>query len=336
MNQLTRLFTCLSLLGFSFQGCKAQPSVQSKALPFSGSIAMQGVSGRIDHLAFDPHMQRIFVAALGNHTIEVVDLKSGKVTNSIKGLSEPQGLAYISVNHSLFVANGGNGECGVYNGYNFEKTASIQLSGDADNVRYDSVHQRIYVGYGEGGIAIIDAGTFKQLNDIKLEGHPESFQLDMTADKLYVNVPDKQEVDVIDLAKQQVTDRWKLSEAKSNYPMSLDAENHRLFIGCRHPAKLLVLDTKTGKLISSINTDSDADDVFYHQKNKSIYLSCGEGHVDIIKQSGPDSYIIAEKVPTRSGARTSLLIREMNLLIVAAPKTMSSGSSLLLYTIIKQ
>ena len=331
MSQLKGYYIAITLAVLCLEGCNAQSSKQSQALPLIATIGLPGVSGRIDHLAYDSTTQRIFIAALGNNSVEVVDLKTNKVIHSITGLNEPQGIAFISGKNMLFVANGGNGACDVFNAATYQKITVVQLSGDADNVRYDAVNKKIYAGYGEGAIAIIDAATLKQLADIKLQGHPESFQLDIAAKKIYVNVPDKQQVEVIDLDKQTVVDRWKLTAAKSNFPMALDTANHRLFIVCRHPAKLLVLNAETGKLITTIDADSDADDIFYNQKNRSIYLSCGGGYVDIFKQETPNTYTLVEKVPSRSGARTSLFIPQSNQLIVASPKSFSNDAALLVY-----
>lgn len=313
------------------QGCEAQPAQQNQELSLISTIPMPDVSGRIDHLAFDQRTQRVFVAALGNNTIEIIDLKTSKVIHRIPNLSEPQGIAFIASNNSIIVANGGNGLCDVFSAASFQKITSIQLQGDADNVRYDSTNKNIYVGYGKGGIAIIDAATYKQTGDIKLEGHPESFQIDGKANRMYVNVPDKQQVEVINLTKKQVIDKWKMTEAKSNFPMSLDAENHRLFIGCRRPAKLLVIDTQTGKLITTVDTDSDVDDVFYDQQNKNIYLSCGGGKIDIIKQQTSDIYLPSGKVATKSGARTSLMVPQLNCMIAAIPKSFNNDALLMIY-----
>jgi len=333
MKRIKIFFLSIALFSFVLLGCRAQPSTQNQMLPLINTIALPGVGGRIDHLAFDQRTQKIFVAALGNNTIEVVDVKANTTIHSIQQLSEPQGIAYISESNTIFVANGHKGVCDVFNADNFQKITSIQLPGDADNVRYDSINKKIYVGYGDGGIAIIDATSFKQMADIKLEGHPESFQLDIAAKKIFVNVPDKQQVEIIDLEKIQVTYKWKLTEARSNFPMSLDAVNHRLFIGCRRPAKLLVLDTNGGKLITTVDTDNDVDDLFYDSRTHNIYLSCGGGYVDIIKQLNADTYQLTEKIASRSGARTSLLIPQLNRLIVASPKSFSTGAALLVYAI---
>jgi YVTN family beta-propeller protein len=331
MKQRKPFFIPIILVCFLFNACNAQP--QKNSLKLIATIPLPNVSGRIDHLSFDHKHQIIFVAALGNNTVEVVDLKNKKVIHTIKDLHEPQGVAFIPENNSIFVANGDNGECDIFNADSFQKITAIKLPGDADNVRYDAADKKIYVGYGNGGIAIIDATTFKLITEIKLSGHPESFQIDKSAKKIYVNVPDEKQIEIIDLEKNIVTDRWKMTEATSNFPMALDETNHRLFVGCRHPAKLLIIDTQTGKTISSFSTDNDADDIFYNRGSKEIYLSCGGGYVDVFKQTDANTYAANGKVSTHPGARTSLFIPELNQLIVASPSGLNSNHSLLIYDI---
>lgn len=333
MTNLIRFAAIISLVIFCVEGCHAQPSKQGRELSLITTIALPGVSGRIDHLSFDSSTQRLFIAALGNNTVEVVDLKTNKVIHSITGLSEPQGIAFIPAENKLIVANGGNGTYDVFNAATYQKLSSLQLDGDADNVRYDAINKKVYVGYGEGGIAIIDAATLRQEADIKLQGHPESFQLDVPAKRLYVNVPDKQQVEVLDLNTLTVINRWKITDARANFPMVLDAVNHRLFIGCRHPAELLVLDTKTGKPVASAAIDSDTDDIFYNRTDSSIYISCGAGYLNIIKQLGGNQYRQIGQLTTRSGARTSLFIPQINRLVIASPKGIGRDAEILVYEV---
>ncbi|HVA98875.1 MAG TPA: YncE family protein [Bacteroidia bacterium] len=325
-------FFVITAFGFCLNGCNAQP--QSNSLKLIATIQLPDISGRIDHLSFDKKDQKLFIAALGNNSVEVVDLKNKKIIHSIKNLHEPQGVVFIPESNSIFVANGDDGECDVFNADSFQKTNSIKLSGDADNVRYDATDKKIYVGYGDGGIAIIDATTFKLITEIKLSGHPESFQIDNSAKKIYVNVPDEKQIEIIDLEKNIVSDKWKMNEATSNFPMALDETNHRLFIGCRHSPKLLIIDTQTGKTISSFEINSDVDDIFYNQISKEIYLSCGGGYIDVFKQTDANTYTANGKIETHSGARTSLFIPELNQLIVASPSGFSSSALLFIYNII--
>jgi YVTN family beta-propeller protein len=311
--------------------CQGQTSSQNDSLKLTATIPLPGVSGRIDHLTFDIRNKTIFVAALGNNTVEVVDLKSKKVIHSIKGLHEPQGIKYIPESNTVFVANGENGVCDIFNADSYQLITSIKMSGDADNVRYDSATGKIFVGYGDGGIAIIDAKTFKQLADIKLPGHPESFQLDVDSKRIFVNVPDARILATIDLDKKTISDKWKIEIAAANFPMALDSKNHRLFIGCRNPPKVPVINSETGKTIAQIDIDSDTDDVFYDSSSNQIYVSCGGGYIDVFKQIGPDKYAAVSRIESRSGARTSLFVPELNQLIVAAPARSGSDAQLMIY-----
>lgn len=297
------------------------------------SISLADVKGRIDHLAYNRNQQLIYVAALGNNTVEVVDVQNKKVIHSIKGLSEPQGIRFIPDANAIIVANGGDGECKIFNSVTYQQVASVRLNSDSDNVRYSASFNKIYVGYGEGGIAVIDGTTFKLLADIKLPAHPESFQIDETAKKIYVNVPDVKQLEVIDSEKNVVIDTWDIREAAYNFPMALDIVNHRLFIGCRNPAKLLVIDAETGKTISTVGIDGDTDDLFYDSVSKQIYVSCGGGFIDIFKQESEDKYENILKIETRSGARTSLFVPELKQLIVAAPARSEKQAELMVYQI---
>jgi DNA-binding beta-propeller fold protein YncE len=328
MNNLKIIFLAAVLI-FSVSGCKAQS--QTGSLQLIETIPLQNVSGRIDHLSFDNKNNFVFVAALANNTVEVADLTNKKVIRSINNLHEPQGVAFIPESNSLVIANGDNGECAIFNAATFQKVNSIPLNDDADNVRYDVINKKIYVGYGGGGIAVIDATSFKLLNKIKLSGHPESFQINRQEKKMYVNVPDEKQIVVIDLLQNKIIAQWKNTIANANFPMALDETNRRLFIGCRHPSKLLVLDAETGKTISSFDIDNDTDDVFYNASAKEIYVSCGSGFVDVFNQIDANHYTANGKLKTNAGARTSLFIPQLHQLIVAAPARMGSNAQLMIY-----
>jgi YVTN family beta-propeller protein len=273
----------------------------------------------------------IYVAALGNNTLEVVDLTNGKVIRSIQGLDEPQGLGYIPQTNEIFVANGGSGNCYFYNASTFEKTATIHLSSDADDVRYDSASHTIYVGYGEGGIAIIDVNTHRQTGDIKLPAHPEGFQIDNKDNKILVNVPDKNMIGIIDLAQMKLVNSWKRNSPSANFPIALDMKNKNAFIGYRHPAKLVVLDISTGKEINSNNMVGDVDDLYYDNHKKRVYISGGGGYINIFQQDAPGTFKQITNMPTRNGARTSLLIPRLQLLVLAERAENGNPARLLVY-----
>ena len=225
-------------------------------------IPLEGVVKRIDHLAANPEGQQLFIAALGNNSLEVVDLKGGKRVRSLTGLQEPQGLAFVPELKRLFAANAASGDCELFDTGSMQRLQRVKLGEDADNVRYEAVAKQIYVGYGAGALAILDAKRGEKLGEIKLAGHPESFQLEKTGSRIFVNVPTAGHIAVADRLRRIVPATWPLEGAESNFPMGFDEAGHRLFIGCRKPAMLLIYDTSTGREIGRFPIGGDTDDLF--------------------------------------------------------------------------
>jgi DNA-binding beta-propeller fold protein YncE len=314
------------ILSISFFACKGQKSFGSDQLILKRSIPLSNVSGRIDHIDVNLKQQVVYVASFGNNSLEIVDLNNGKVIGSIKKLDAPQGVACIPETNEIIVANGGNGNCDFYNTNNFQRVGSVALGSDADNVRYDSIGKKIYVGYGDGGIAVIDAIRHQKIADIKLPAHPEGFQLDRQMNKIFVNVPDAGQIDVVDLKTLSVADKWK-TKYNANFPMAIDEMHHIIFIGYRHPGKLVAMNANNGKIISEIDLVGDADDLFFDERNNKIYASGGGGSINVFAFNGATLKKTAD-IPVRNGARTSLLVPSYHLFILAERAGGGKGSQL--------
>jgi len=297
------------------------------------TVALHGVEGRIDHFAFDPAGERLFVCALGNNTVEVIDLRSSQRIHSITGLGSPQGIAYIPESNRLFVANDKGGVCNIYDGNSFQPVGQFSLKDDADNVRYDVATKQIYVGFGSGGIAIINSAEGKQVGSIKLAAHPEAFLLEQHGNHIFANVPNARQVAVIDREKREVITRWNTDLAFGNFPMALDEADHRLFIGCRLPSKLVVLNTDAGDVVAKIDISGDCDEVFYDGKRHRVYAICGAGKIDIIEQADANTYNASCKIDTAKGARTGLFVAERDTLFVAVPHSGSQQAEIRCYQI---
>jgi DNA-binding beta-propeller fold protein YncE len=302
-------------------------------LKLKQTIPLPGVEGRIDHFAFDPTGERLFVCALGNNTVEVLDLRKGERVHSITGLGAPQGVAYVPELDRVFVANDKGGICRIYDGKSFQTVGELNFEDDADNVRYDEATKKIYIGFGSGGIVVVNAPDGKQAGSIKLSAHPEAFQLEKNGSRIFVNVPDSRHVAVIDREKGEVITKWGTDLALANFPMALDEANHRLFVGCRVPAKLLVLDTESGNVVAKIGISGDPDDVFYDNRRHRIYAICGSGKIDVIEQADPNTYNASTKVSTADGARTGLFISERDTLVVAVPHRGSQQAEIRCYRV---
>ena len=299
--------------------CLAVAESGDARIKLKQTIPLPGVEGRIDHFAFDAAGDRLFVCALGNNTVEVLDLREGQRIHSITGLGSPQGIAYIPELDRIFVANDNGGVCKIYDGKSFQQIGELNFKDDADNVRYDGVAKKIYVGFGSGGIGIVNAADGQQIGSIKLPAHPEAFELEKNGKRILANVPNSRQVAIIDRDKGQVVATWKTDLALGNFPMALDEASHRLFIGCRIPPKLIVLNTDSGDVVAKIDISGDPDEVFYDGKRHHIYAICGAGKIDIIEQTDPNTYKTVIKVDTADGARTGLFVPERDTLFVAVP-----------------
>jgi WD40 repeat protein len=284
------------------------------------TIPLPGVKGRFDHFAVDEKGHRLFVAALGNNTLEVIDVAAGKPLKSIIGLHKPTGVAFLADPNRIAVANGNDGTLKLFDGSSYALANTLPSLDDADNVRFDAKTKLIYAGYGGGALAIVDSAAMKQIGSIKLNGHPESFQLEQQGSRIFVNVPDAKQIAVVDRDKRTVAATWPMKEFQANFPMALNETDHRLFVGCRRPARLVVLDTATGKPVNDLEISGDTDDLFYDSALRRIYISCGDGFIDVIERLDPNHYQRRERVATRSGARTSFFSAGLNELYLAVPQ----------------
>jgi len=281
------------------------------------TIALKGVSGRIDHLAIDLGRKRLFVAELDNGTVDVIDLASASVIRRIQGLKEPQGLAYAPTADVMAVASAGDGLVRLYHGDGLSPAGSIDLRDDADNIRLDMRTGNLVVGYGSGGLAVIDPAKASLVKRIPLQAHPEGFQLDPERRRAFVNVPDAHQIAVVDLEADRQIGTWQVPDLRANFPMALDAARGSAAVVFRNPARLVMFDTNSGKMVSTLAACGDADDVFFDNRRRRVYVSCGAGRVDAWQQDGAGPRRLAP-IKTASGARTSLFVPDLDRLFVAA------------------
>ena len=296
------------------------------------TLPMPGVKGRIDHFSWSPKDHRLFVAALGNDTVEVLDTQRPRRA-SIPGLGEPQGVVYLADSNRLYIANGGANRVDIVDADSLKPLMHIDDMDDADNVRYDAAAHKVFVGYGNGALRIVDPATGRSGGDIALPGHPESFELERDGNRAFVNVPSARSVVVVDRVKRKTLARWDTAGASANFPMALDEKGRRLFVGARSPATLLVYDIDSGKVVGKVAIGKDTDDIFFDAERKRLYVVCGEGRVDVVRQETPDRYVLEGSIATASRARTGLFVPEERMLYVAAPASGASPARVLVYRV---
>ncbi len=294
----------------------ATPSAAEPSLVLEAKIPLGSVAGRIDHLAVDTAGGRLFVAELGNDSVGVIDLKAGVVSHRIAGLKEPQGVGYFAPTDTLYVANAGDGSVRLYRGAGLTPSGRTELGGDADNVRVDPARNRVWVGYGDGGLAALDPGSGQKIMDIPLKAHPESFQLDPSGTKIFVNVPDAGQIATVDAVAGKQLSAVSPRGARANFPMALDPATNRILAVFRSPPRLMAFGMADGAPVASIEVCGDADDVFVDAKRARIYVSCGAGSIDVLAPRG-DGYERIDRIATVSGARTALFVPAFDRLYLA-------------------
>jgi hypothetical protein len=276
--------------------------------------------------------KRLFLAALGNGTMEVIDLAAGKPLHILMGFKDAQAALYVPETSLIFVSDGEPGLCNVYDGSSYQLVRSITDLPGADNIRYDAFSARTYgaglvhVAYRHG-LRALDSRDGKPVYDIPVDAQSESFQFEATTGRIFASLPTLGYVAVANTGKRVVLDKWPLPGFKPFYPMALDAANHRLFIGSRNPAKLLVLNTDRGKIVTSVEGVGHTDDLWYDAARKRVYMPGGDGEIGVFEQRDTDHYPLIAKIPSVPGASTSFFVPDFNRLYVPATPYAGQPSS---------
>ena len=306
-------------------------------LVLTATVPLEGVKGRFDHFAAGKG--KVFVSGLGNNSVEVIDLFQGVRSHEITGVPNPQGVAFSPEANKLFVASE-KGKVYIYDGDSYKQLGTVDFDGGADNLRYDATTKRVYVGCGDdeknAAIATIDAMTNKRTDEVyKLGGEPESFQLEKSGPHIYVNVPDLKQIVAIDRTTKELT-RWPVTNVQ-NFPMALDEANHRVIVGTREPATVSVFDTATGKMVASVPTVQDTDDLYYSAEKKRVFVPGREGSIWVYQQNDPDHYTLLAKVATVVGAGTAGYFgrqgKGFDRFYLAIPATNALAAEVRIYTV---
>jgi DNA-binding beta-propeller fold protein YncE len=284
----------------------AQAPEATQPLVLTESIPLEGVKGRFDHLGSGGG--RLFVAAFGSNAVIAINLRARTVEHSITGVHDPQSVVYSPETRKIFISSSTEGKVYIYDGATYEQIAAVDFEGGADNLRYDAANRRVYVGCGDdsrtGAIAAIDAVTNRRLDETyPLGAEPESFQLENSGPNIYVNVPDLQQIVVVNRETREIS-RWPLQGVAGNFAMALDENDHRLFVGTHAPARMVVFDTVSGRMITALPAVQGSDDLYFDADRKRIYMPGSEGYIYVYQMKDPGHYQRLAKVPTALGAAT--------------------------------
>jgi hypothetical protein len=316
-----------SIVGLIFLAAAPARAEDQALLVLEQKIPLGKVSGRIDHLAIDLDRHRLFVAELGNNSVAIVDLDAGKLVRNLSGLNRPQGVAYVKSTDTLYVANAGDGAVHLFQGPDPVASGRIELGDNADNIRVDATGSKVFVGYGRGALAIIDPSRRAKVADIPLPAHPEGFQITSSGEQVLVNLPEVRQIAAIDTHDGKVRVAWAINDARDNFPMAIDESRQRLLVTFRNPASLAAFALNDGSLLAKADSCGDADDLFVDATRQRVYVSCGEGFVDVFEWHA-GKYLRMEHIATAAGARTSLFVPEFDRLFVAVRNSWSEPAAI--------
>ena len=325
--------TLLLGLGASY----VQPQTTSP-LRLQRTIALPAGTGKFDHFAVDLRANRLFIAATGNHSIEVVDLNSNKVIETIRGLGKPHGLAWIPETNRLYASDGAQGDLKIFEGSPLKLIKAIKLSEDADDMVYDAKTRLLYVGHGGSDqanpaqVAVLDTTSQTLMEQLPMATHPEGLEIDNVHDRIFVNIADSAEIAVIDGATHSLSHSWKITLAKDNVPLAFAEQPGLLFVACRTPGRLVVLDSKSGREISDLFADNGADDLFYDAELHRIYLIAGSGVVDAYELDANKAVRPLGVAHTSPGAKTGLFVPSQHALFLGVVATGGKEAEIRVYS----
>jgi DNA-binding beta-propeller fold protein YncE len=311
------------------------PAQTKPSLRLLQTISVPGVQRHWDHFGVDLKSNRLFAASEDEPVVEVFDLRANKLVHTITGLKEPHNILLFPELNQIYVVDGEASEIKIFQYDSYKLIGHIQLTIDSDPVVFDQDTKYLYVVNGGREahtpyclISIVDTKTGKKLADIKLETNRlESMAIEQSSSRLFVNMTGNNQIGVVDRNKRAVVQTWPLTAGQENVPMQYDETTHRLFVVTRKPSRLIVVNTDTGKEVTSLPVAEYADDLAYDAAHHRLYVPCGgnnmehsEGFITVIEQRGPDNYQVTERIPTKPGAKTARLVPELNRYYLGVPQ----------------
>jgi len=327
MKRSTALIAALLLLASRAAAQDAAPLRQVQTIP------LPDVAGRIDHMAADVDGHRIFLSGLENNTVEVIDAQAGKRVQTLKGFKKPQGQAYLAGLKKLYVANGEDGSCRVFDGESLAPLHNVMVSLGADALAYDAREKLMYLGSGGsdahkdyGDLTVFDVTTDAIVTTIRTDAHASGAAIEGAGGRVFDLVAEKNQIVVIDRKTHAVLDKWVVPDVTKVPAIALDEADHRLFVASRTPARFIVIDSDSGKVVASLPTVGIVDGLSYDPDTKHIYVTGGEGFLVVHRQIDADHYDTLARIPTGPVARTSLFVPEWKRLYVAVPRNKDAGA----------
>ena len=321
----------------------ASPAQEKTPLRLLQTVSVPGVVRKWDHFGVDIKGNRLFVASEEDPAVEVFDLKTYRHIRALTEFKEPHNVLPMPELGKIFVVDGEASEIKILDYHTYKLLGRIALTIDADPIAYDPATKLLYVVNGGREahtpyciVSVVDLDKGEKLADIKLDTNRlESMALEKSSQRLFVNMTGANLIGVVDREKRTVTETWPITAAKENVPMQYDEASHRLFVVTRKPSKLVVMNTDTGKEVTSLAVADYVDDLSYDAAHHRLYAPAGggDGAITVIEQRSADDYQVMATIPTKPGAKTARLVPELNRYFVGVPAKDKQEAEILVYEV---
>jgi DNA-binding beta-propeller fold protein YncE len=297
-------------------------------------------AGDFDHFAVDLAGNRLFLTGEANNNVLVMDTNTNKLIHVIKDIDEPHSMLYLPATKQLWVVAGGDGTLKIFDTGTYALIESVKLTDGADSSAYDPAKHLLYITAGGSDaklpyslIEIVDTNTRKKIGEIKVDSaNIEAMAIEKNGPRIFANIRDKSLVGVVDREKKTVTTTYALGELHGNTPLTYDESNHRIFVAGRKPASFAVLDSESGKIITTLPIAEMTDDMAFDPASKRIYVACNDFAV-VFQQKDADHYEELGRVPTGFRAKTNILVPQLKRYYVAAPRHEKEAAGVKVYEV---
>ena len=319
--------------------CQGQDHAPLKLV---ATIPLPGLhDGDFDHFAPDVDGHRLFLTGEENEKVLVLDTNTNQRIYTIEDVKAPHAILFRKDLRKLFIVAGDASAVQMYDSESYKLLGEIKVSIDADSIAYDPGTHYLYVVNGGREahtpyslISVIDTDNSKKLRDIKIDtNHVEAIVLEKSGPRMFSNLTGKSVVGVLDRNNSEMSATWPLPAGdKLNVAMAFDEPDHRLFVTTRNPGKLIVLNSESGKVITSLPAVGMVDDMSYDAQHKRLYLA-GDGALEVFEQKDSDHYALLAKVPGAFRAKTGILVPELNRYYLAVPHHENKDAEVRVYEI---
>jgi DNA-binding beta-propeller fold protein YncE len=337
-------YSGILLLALAFAA--PSPAQEKAPLKLVQTIPVAGGARKWDHFGVDLKSNRLFVASEHEPVVEVIDIQRNEQIHTITGLKGVHNVLVFPELNQIYVVDGEASEIKIFKYDTYELVGRIELTIDADPVAYDPATKLLYVVNGGRAaktpyclISIVDVASGKKLADMKLDTNRlEPMVLEKSGPRLFVNMTTANAIGVVDRQKRALVETWPITAAKENIAMQYDEATHRLFVATRDPSRLVVMNTDTGKEVTSLPTADEVDDLAYDAAHHRIYVPGGNvapavGAITVIQQLDADHYEVIANIPTKPGARTARLVPELNKYYLGVPTRDSQKAQILVFDV---